>query len=601
MKQQKYNSEFLTNAYAEQIIAGEIICCQAELLLAKKHLRDLKRQGTKAFPYIFDETRAERFFKFFHICKNPDTGKYYEMLPHQYFDLGIAYGWVHKDTGVRKYSKVFDFKSRGTAKTTVCAIESMYNLCSDKIYPPFESEKGYVIPNATILLMAVDKGQAELLRKPIVKISEISPKLLTRINAKQTYIKGKKYGGEIRILSKESKNKQGEGPNLVVVDEYSSHTDNKRAEAAKKGLGKKLQGTIKYITTANDNEQSNPAKKEYDYAKKVLTGKIIDESYLPIIRETEPDDDISNVKIWSKANPMFRYLGEYQYSDTLYTEVLGEYKRAFEGNDPDLKREFKIFRMNMWQEKSVKSYLNEEQMRKLDSLAVSKENFAALTHGKQKITGLDFSIRKDLTADGDVFLLEDGRIAIDAHGYITEDKADEKEKTDKVPYREWEKQGYITIMDYPAVNQTVVAEEIIRRATENEQDIAEFAYDPHKAYQIAMDLMEGKYGKEYECIEIGQTVIAQNIPTDKLRGLIIEGNLVWNGNPALRTHFENAYEYTNKREQDKDKELIKICKVNKDSGQRIDMVAAVINALARVDQLKQTSFVDKILKEGFEF
>lgn len=595
----KFNTSHPAYIYAQRLISGEIPCCLAEKQLAKKHVKDLKRQKTKKFPYIFDESRAQRYINFFEICKNPDTNEYYKALPHQVFEYSMLYGWVNAATGIRKYSTVYKQESRGGAKTTGCAVMAMYGLCSDKVYPPGKPELGYVVPNASILLMAVDKIQAEELREPIVVISKASPKLLHRIDARNTFIRGKKYGGQIKVLSKDVRNKQGGKPNLIIIDEYGSHPNDKRAEAAKKGLGKKAQGMVYMITTAGDNEETNPAKKEYDYAKKVLSGEIVEESYLPIIRETEPNDDIHDPETWQKSNPMFRYCEYYDYSKTLFDTVSKEHKRAFEGQDLEKQREFKIYRLNMWQERAVQSYLSADLVEKFKKLAVSREEFDRLTYGRMKTTGLDFSIRRDLTADGDVFLLPDGRIAIDAHGYMLSECVKERELSDKQPYTEWAKQGWLTIMDYPAMNKRIVAEDFITRADEKEQEIKEIAYDYFNAKDLVMDLQDGIYGGQFSeenCIMIPQDVKHLHLPTKQLRESIICGNIVWNGNPLLLWCLMNAFEFKTTHG-----ELIKIMKEHKESPRRIDLAAAVINALARVDSLKENNLVDRILEGGYGF
>lgn len=587
-----YNENHPTTLYAHAIVSGEFPVCEAEKLLATKHLKDLVRQGTKRFPYVFDESRADRFFYFYNICKNPDTLQYYQILPHQKFDYGMQYGWVHKDTGYRKYSTIYCQQARGNIKTTGCAIEALYALTSDKVYKPGFPELGYIIRNAEIHLMAVDTTQAEELREPIVLISQSSPKLITRVKALKSYIHGIKYGGKVRVLSKELKNKQGGKPNFVIIDEYSSHSNHKRREAAGKGLGKKIQSTLKIITTPGDDEQNNPAKKEYIYAIKVLKGKVIDENYLPIIRELEFSDDIHDSSIWSKASPVFRYTGKYEYSDILFEAVKKDYKRAFEGKDADLQRDFKIYRLGLWQEKSVKSFLSSEDLAFYDSLAVSEEEFDNLTYGLQKNVGCDLSKRIDLTATGDAFILNDGRIAINAKGYIIEKTAYQRAKIENIPYFDWIEKGYVMAMDTPVINTDIVAEDIILTADLKEHKIMEFTYDPFGAYQMVSNFMEGKYdGFRYQGVEIPQTIIHLHKPTELLKTLILERKLVHNGNPLLRWALENAYEIKSRQG-----DLIRLSKENPDSPKRIDPAAAVINALARINTLESISWVNKIVE-----
>ena len=58
------------SVYAKQVTQGRMReqCCKYEILACQRHLLDLKRQGTDAFPYVFDTTRADRIIRWFGQC-----------------------------------------------------------------------------------------------------------------------------------------------------------------------------------------------------------------------------------------------------------------------------------------------------------------------------------------------------------------------------------------------------------------------------------------------------------------------------------------------------------------------------------------------------
>ena len=64
-------------------------------------------------------------------------------------------------------------------------------------------------------------------------------------------------------------------------------------------------------------------------------------------------------------------------------------------------------------------------------------------------------------------------------------------------------------------------------------------------------------------------------PTKKLRELVLTGKLVHDGNPILTWCLSNAVEVTDNNGN------IKLSKKHKDDSQRIDLAAAVINALSQ--------------------
>src|SRR5690606_13488181 len=50
--------------YAQRVVGGQVIACREVRLACGRHLRDLERQGTPDFPYVFDAGRAEEFCAF---------------------------------------------------------------------------------------------------------------------------------------------------------------------------------------------------------------------------------------------------------------------------------------------------------------------------------------------------------------------------------------------------------------------------------------------------------------------------------------------------------------------------------------------------------
>lgn len=92
------------SVYAKQVTQGKLHdqCCPYEIAACQRHLDDLKRQGTKDFPYVFDTTRADRIIRWFGQCiqvRGVEQREPIQLQPWQVFDLGCTYGWVHKDTG----------------------------------------------------------------------------------------------------------------------------------------------------------------------------------------------------------------------------------------------------------------------------------------------------------------------------------------------------------------------------------------------------------------------------------------------------------------------------------------------------------------------
>ena len=126
------------SVYAKQVVSGRLHnqCCPAEIQACQRHLNDLKRQGTKDFPYVFDTTRADRIIRWFGQCiqiRGVDQGKPVKLQPWQVFDLGCTYGWVHKDTGARRFKRTYNKRARGNFKSTEKSCQCLYHMCADAI------------------------------------------------------------------------------------------------------------------------------------------------------------------------------------------------------------------------------------------------------------------------------------------------------------------------------------------------------------------------------------------------------------------------------------------------------------------------------------
>ena len=303
----KYEGMYVTNRYAAEIVDGLRPCCRAEYLACQRHLRDLERQGTEDFPYVFDTTRADRIFDWFeHYCchvRGVFSGQLIQLQPFQYFDLGCVFGWVHKDTGKRRFTTSFNMRARGNVKSTEMSGVALYGMCADAIYPPYEPENRQFENMPEVECAAVDRLQAKRVWGDAKAMGEKSTEISKYLLIKATYITHKTRGGWLRALSKDTKNKDSGAPCIVIIDEYHAHPTSEIVDVLKSGFGKRFQSLLMIISTAGKDASNNPCKREYDDAKKYLTGEAVNENYFVMIRELEEGDDVGDPACWVKANP----------------------------------------------------------------------------------------------------------------------------------------------------------------------------------------------------------------------------------------------------------------------------------------------------------
>lgn len=584
-----------TTRYATEVVSGlRGVIGHKEWLACERHLKDLERQGTDSFPYVFDESRANRIFDWFEkCCRHPRgifSGELIKLNSAQKFDLGCVFGWVQKGTGRRRFKKVFDMQGRGNAKSVKLSGIADYFMCSDCFYPPGHPEERVYELSPEVDCVAVDRQQAKIVWQDAVTMGQASPDISKRLKFMNSVVKHKTRGGMLRPLSKDTKNKNGVAPCLYEIDEYHEHPTSFMYDVGQSSMGKRAQSLMYVITTAGNNAENSPCKKEYDICCKILDGEITAEDYFVIIRQYDPGDNPHDFSLLPKANPMLQEPTE--YSEILLQEIKSEHDLAYGSGDPAKIREWLIKRCDLWQEGSSDKYMD-GCMDKWKASAISREEFAVLTKGLSCLVGGDLSKRIDLTGQAFLFRLLDGRYALKAHGFIPEAAVTKHEHSDRVPYRDWIKKGYCTATDGEVVDYDYLIENAHQEEFDNGIKILEWDLDGALATQVENNLQ--KHG--YEVVEIRQNIMTLSEPTKLFRELAIQGKLIHEENPLLDWCVSNAYQYSDTNEN------IRLSKKNKDDSQRIDLLAASINCIARHSALDDQSqdISDKILSEDFGF
>lgn len=583
------------SVYAKQVTQGKLrdLCCEYEIAACQRHLNDLKRQGTKEFPYVFDTTRADRIIRWFGQCiqvRGVEQREPITLQPWQIFDLGCTYGWVHKDTGARRFKRTYNKRGRGNFKSTEKSGQALYHMCADAMYPPYHPELAVFEQEPEVECAAVDRSQAMRVFGDAKKIAQASPNIAKRLYIpKSNPVTHRTRGGYMRALSKETKNKDSGAPSYFVVDEYHAHPTSDIYDIGLNSFGKRPQSLLDVITTAGDDAQRKPCYREETYAKQVLSGDAVDETYFVMIRELDDGDDPHVKKLWAKANPCLRYPNE--YSKYLLEQIETECTAAYGSNDPHKIRQFLTRRMCCWQTGSVNRYLDENCMALAKKAQVGREEFAALTDGLECWCGFDLGKRIDLSGVGAVFLLEDGRVAIKAHGFMPENQAQRHERTDRVPYVDWAKGGYCTLTPGDVTDNSYVANWIDAGKREHRWEVLEVCYDGHNATDLAIKLAE-EAGNEDYCVEISQTCAGQNLAVKGFRELLLQGRVVLEESPLLILCLANAIEIINNYGD------IKLSKRHKDDTERIDPVAAVMNALARALVRRNSPTLGDLITQG---
>lgn len=567
-----------TAIYAKQVVSGRLhdLCGPAEIAACQRHLNDLARQGTEDFPYVFDTTRADRVYRWFGVChhvRGVFQGQPIMLQPWQQFDLGCIYGWVHRDTGARRFNRVLSKRGRGNVKSTENSCKALYHMCADALYPPYRPDLAAFEHEPEVECVAVDKEQARRVFGDAKKIALKSPSISKRlVIPKSNPVAHRTRGGWMRALSGDTKNKDSGAPSYYCVDEYEAHRTSELYDIGLNSFGKRVQPLLDCIMTAGDDAESRPARREEEYARRVVTGEISDESYFVMLRELPMDANPHDERLWAWANPVLRYPDE--YSKYLLAQIKTEHDAAYNSGDSEKIRKWLTRRMCQWQAASVNSYLDERQLKLAAKAMIPSDEFARLTDGLAVWCGFDLGKRIDLSGVGAVIPLPDGRIGIRAQGFMPQNRAEAHEHSDRVPYIAWAKDGYCVLTPGDVTDNSYVYTWIRDNEDKHHWELREVDYDGHNATDLAIEMRNDRNNEDF-CVEIRQTCAGQTLAVKTFREMLMQGKIVMEYSPLLLWCLRNAIVHENYYGD------IKLSKAHKDDTQRIDPLAAVMNALSR--------------------
>lgn len=585
-------------AYARKIVSGEYLACKNEVLGCARFLEELDKMNDPDYPYIYDYTRAERFFRFANKCVNIDgeDGERLVLQDFQMFDMGNVFGWVKKSNGVRRFTEALIYEARGQGKSTLCACVSNYGLVSDCWYMPYQPEDRRYENEPNICTLAVDREQCKQVRGCAMSMAEKTPELAGQIKVGLTYIRGIKRGGTITSVSKETGNLDGGKLSLIICDEWAAHKEEQRLATLRGSFGKKKQCLLIKITTAGLDCAIKPAFADYERCCNILRKVFEADRYFISIREMEAEDKIDDWKLYEKCTPMLRCKND--YSERLLEAIQTEYKNAFDGGTETAKTEYLTKRTNRWQVSAEDKFLKVDDFNHLKRCFVRKDVFDTLIARRPCIVGVDLSKSTDITGVAFVFNLGDNRYAIHTHGFMPRESLDRHIKTDKgCEYRAYVEKGWITLTEGTYIDTKVVEDYICDYEKEHGLTVKMICSDPSFATNMLNNMSEGrnKNNQTYDCTEVRQTTTSLNEPTDLFYVKLVAEELVIDDNDLYIQHCSNAYvQYDNGGQK-------KVSKKNAQSPYRIDLLAATIFALKMIQILDGENLISALMNGTFTF
>lgn len=512
--------------YCELIESGERPACKWEKLAVERFRKDLTRQGTDEFPWIFDEAKASRICNFGELFPHV-KGKWaaqvgranrIKLEPWQKFGLTQIFGWVHRNTGLRKYRIVYWCVPRKNAKSVKAAIIGLYMLVADGEY------------GAEVYCGATSEKQAWEVFRPAKKMAEKKLSYLRSygvtshakklevdsvgsINGQRRTPDGSRFEPVI------GKPGDGASPSCAILDEVHEHPDDTLFDTMITGMGAREHPLLLMITTAGSNI-AGPCFAQQKELESVLDGRVVNEELFGVIYTVDdPETEWMTDEGILKANPNVGVSVGWEYLKARVADAL----RSPRKRSIVLTKHFNIWvtARNAW--------LNMLDWSSAADATISEDDFI----GEPAKLGIDLSEIDDLTAAVKCF-----RRTI--HGvdhyyffgryYTTEVKAAEVDH-----YQEWILGDYLNVCDGEVID-TQDVEDHIGNDVEL-FSISQSFYDQHGAADLALRLRKNH---DIEPVKFGQTYSNFSAPMRDFERLLKAGRIHHDGNPCLTWMMGNV-------------------------------------------------------------
>lgn len=524
--------------YARSVVAGERVACQWVRLACQRHLDDKVRSRTTRWPWQFDRALAQNVCSFIeklpHIkgkwAKNRETIK---LEDWQCFILCSLFGWVHKETRLRRFLKALLMVPRKNAKTTLLQGVCLYCLVADGEY------------GAEVYAGATTEKQALELFNPARLMVEKATgfKKYFGINVFARNISVGKTGSKFEPVIGEPGD--GASPSLAVHDEFHEHPTDAQWATMDTGMGGREQPLQIAITTAGENMAGPCYSMQLD-CEKILQGLIEDDRTFFINYTIDKDDDWTKPEIAIKANPNFGVSVNADYLESARRRAM---------HSPAKAATYKTKHLNMWAS-SMSAYFDVRKWDLCEDKTLTRDKF----FGSKAFVALDLSSKIDLAAV-DLLIPYDGIVHQFSTCWLPHATIYEEEEKNS-HYKQWHEQGFLRVTDGEVIDYDAIVAEIDLIC--EKFDVQAISYDPWNATMLATTLEK----KGYPVQEYRQSVLNLSEPMKNLDALMRSQQIKHDGNPVVSWAISNvvAREDTNRN-----------VKPNKEKGKRkIDPAVAMI-------------------------
>lgn len=362
----------------------------------------------------------------------------------------------------------------------------------------------------------------------------------------------------------------GRLPSAFLVDEAGALPNPYAIEAMRSGqLG--ILNKLGCIISTKYPTIDNPFEAEVAYAKQVLDGVIDDPKTFALLYEPDDKDNwTENDEIILHANPAAIEIPE------IFEDVLA--KRAAAIAKPKARQNFLTKHLNIiYQGSEAETYIPIETVRRCRREQIDWQ-------GREVYVGVDLAMTNDNCAVA-IAAAEDENILAEVYCFVPEGRIAEKNRLEGLDYWQFIRGGKCFACGDRTVDYAFIEDFVFELEEKLGVTVMGIAYDRFNALSSAQKWERGRDGSPgYTTVIVRQHSDTLHPPTKLLAEKAADGAFCYTDNPLLEINFQNArcvYDTNLNRYVSK-----------KRSGGKIDMVAALINAVYLLQQ--NVYFADEI-------
>lgn len=525
--------------YWEGIKTGQFIVSKRVYKVYKKLAQDVYKNGR----YYYDEEKANKPIEFIErFCKNSKgewAGKEVKLELFQKAYISALFGFIDKETGLRKYRESLFYVARKNGKSTMLSGIILYMMIAD-------NEGG-----SECFCVASKKDQARLVFDEVHNMVKQSSTLTKHIKKRKTDLYFSATFSRLQPLGKNSDTLDGLNSHCVVMDELHSIKDRNLYEVMKQSMSARRQPLLLMITTAGTVRECI-FDDMYEYACNIADETFQDDTFLPILYELDSKSEWTDPKTWIKANPA---LGSIKKIDDLQNKV-EKAKKSPNDLSGVLTKDFNI------RDTVASAWLTFDDINNEETFNINdfKNCYA--------IGGADLSITTDLTAATLLLMDKDTQKRyIHQMYWLPSDNFEERVKQDKIPYDKWLQKGLLRLCNGNSINYSDVTAWFVEMLNLYEITPLWIYYDSYSA-KYWVEEMENNGFKMVRCIQGAKTL---SLPMQMMGADLQAKKINYNNSPILKWCLTNTGVQT-----DRNGNIVPI--KNQAAKMRIDGMASMLDA-----------------------